>query len=96
MKARTPANAMRTIRLVFEEFFCPFEFPELDPSEVEGPSSVFPRFFSVAGGGIPKNGRVGAGFVGAIDGDIDGAVALELNEFPSFLHHQFKHQLKKT
>lgn len=98
MKTRTPANAIRIILLVCEEFF-PFEFSELDPSESEGPSATFPRFLSVGGGGTPENGRVGAGFVGDIDGDNDGAVEVELivvelivvalNGFPSFLQHQF-------
>lgn len=94
MKTRTAANAMRTIRLVCEEFF---EFLELDSSEAEGPSAAFPRFLSVAGGGgAPESGRVGAGFdgVGDIDGDNDGAAVVELNRFPSFLHTQ--EQLKKT
>ena len=77
MKRTTPAIAMRTIRVVCEELFCSFG---------EGGSpSIFPRFLSGGGGGggTPKNGRVGD-----VEGDSDGASVVELNWFPSFLHHQ--------
>lgn len=79
MKTRTPANAMRTIRLVCEELFCSFE--------AGGAPSAFPRFLAGAGGGTPKNGRVGD-----VEGDNDGAIVVEFNWFPSFLHHQCKHE----
>lgn len=72
--------------MVCEELFCSFG---------EGGSpSIFPRFLSGGGGGggTPKNGRVGD-----VEGDSDGASVVELNWFPSFLHHQCsKHEQRAT